>query len=123
MPQRVIYLPPGVAAAPTQPVAAPGSSSVPFDRNFFENVLPQSIQAFCKQAGCSVPMVEVMTVDGTTHYVNGISGVSDSWVALHTAELEHDHPVQVFVPYTTVFRVGIHPAEHARQKLGFIVGK
>ena len=121
-PSRVIYLPPGVtpaAAQPTQaPVAFPG---IPFDRNFFEHILPQSIQSFCSQVECKVPVVELLTVDGTTHYVNGISGVSDQWVALHTAMPDHEHPVQVFIPYQTIFRVEIHPAENERRhRLGFL---
>lgn len=123
-PSRVIYLPPGVtpAAAPSGPIAGV-PSAVPFDRAFFEQVLPQSIRHFCEQVDCGqLPVVELLTVDGTTHYVNGISGVSDSWVALHTSNVEHEHPVQVFVPYQTIFRLSIHPAEdHGRRRLGFLV--
>jgi|GEM_PF-827156 len=123
MPARVIYLPPGVTAAPPphqqQP---PQQNNIPFDRNFFQNILPEAIENFCKQTDCTTPIVEILTIDGTTHYVNGISGLSDTWVALHTANPDHEHPVQVFVPYSTVFRVGIHPAEEVhRQRLGFIV--
>lgn len=121
MPSRVIYLPPGVAAVPPSPPPAAIPSNVPFDRNFFADVLPSAIDSFCKQADCGSPLVEILTVDGTTHYVLGISGVSDSWVALHTSLTDHEHPIQVFVPYTTIFRVGIHPAEdHTRHRLGFI---
>jgi hypothetical protein len=121
-PSRVIYLPPGVVAsapAPTHPATAqPG---VPFDRNFFENILPPSIAGFCQQTKRDVPVVEVTTVDGVTHYVNGISGLSDSWVALHTSRPEHTHPTQVFIPYQTIYRVEIHPEddEH-RRHLGFV---
>jgi hypothetical protein len=62
-----------------------------------------------------------MTVDGATHYINGISGVTDTWVALHTSSMEHEHPVQVFLPYQTIFRVEIHPAENERRhRLGFV---
>jgi len=116
----VIYLPPGVLPAP---VANAGSApnAVPFDRNFFERVLPGAIDSFCKQTDCKTPMVELLTVDGTTHYVNGISGVSDSWVALHASRREHEHPVQVFVPFQTIFRVEIHPEpDSINTHLGFI---
>jgi len=122
MPARVIYLPPGVAAVPPAPQPSITTPGIPFDKNFFQDVLPNAIESFCKQANCASPLVEILTIDGTTHYVNGISGVSDSWVALHTSQADHDHPIQIFVPYTTVFRVGIHPAEdHQRHRLGFIV--
>jgi hypothetical protein len=117
---RVIYLPPGVApaAAPVGPVSLPG---IPFDRNFFEKILPQSIQAFCQQVVCELPVVEILTVDGTTHYVKGISGVSDAWVALHTTEPEHEHAIQTFIPYQTIYRVEVHPAEDdRRRRLGFL---
>ncbi len=125
MPSRVIYLPPGVTTPvlpPQHGSPQPPPQNVPFDRNFFQQVLPEAIENFCKQTDCGTPIVEILTVDGTTHYVNGISGLSDQWVALHTSQPDHDHPVQVFVPYSTVFRVGIHPAEeHHRKRLGFIV--
>jgi len=121
-PARVIYLPPGVTPTPQVPAPVP-VSNIPFDRNFFEKVLPQAIHNFCAQVECDgLPVVEVLTVDGTTHYVNGISGVSDVWVALHTTQMDHDHPIQVFVPYQTIFRVGIHPGdEPTRRRLGFVV--
>lgn len=121
-PARVIYLPPGVTPTPQLPATVP-NSNIPFDRNFFEKVLPQSIHNFCEQVDCEgLPVVELLTVDGTTHYVKGISGVSDVWVALHTSQLDHDHPVQVFIPYQTVFRVSIHAGEEPnRRRLGFIV--
>jgi len=117
-PARVIYLPPGVA--PIQ-AATPATSGLPFDRAFFEQILPPAVAAFCQQTNCSSPIVEVMTVDGTTHYINGISGVTDTWVALHTSSMEHEEPVQVFIPYQTIFRVEIHPAENERRhRLGFL---
>jgi hypothetical protein len=107
-------MPPGPAAAEV-PVAG-----APFDRAFFQQVLPQAIQSFCTQTKCEAPLVEVLTVDGTTHYVNGISGVSDTWVALHTASRDHEHPVQVFIPYQTIFRVAVHPEREGEQRhLGF----
>lgn len=117
-PPRLIYLPPGVAAVPAAPVASEGA---PFDRNFFESVLPPAIAAFCSQVNCDVPVVELTTIDGVRHYVNGISGVADRWVALQTSSPDHDHPAQVFIPYQTIFRVEIHP-EHdvRRQRLGFL---
>ena len=122
-PQRVIYLPPGVVPPPSSQPQVPQqvAAGIPFDRTFFEQVLPPSIAGFCKQVKCKVPVVELITVDGMTHYVNGISGVADSWVALQTANLEHDHPTQVFIPYQTIFRVEIHPEEDVkREKLGFL---
>ncbi|MBE0608558.1 MAG: hypothetical protein IH609_04210 [Dehalococcoidia bacterium] len=121
-PSRVIYLPPGVVAGTPvpQPAAAIGAG-IPFDRNFFENILPPSIASFCQQTNCQVPVVEVSTVDGMTHYVNGISGLADTWVALQTARPEHTHPTQVFLPYQTIYRVEIHPEEdEGRRHLGFV---
>lgn len=123
LPSRVIYLPPGVvppaAVAPTQ--AAPVNTGIPFDRVFFQQILPAAIAEFCKQAGCDIPVVEVNTVDGMTLYVNGISGVSDQWVALSTARPDHPHPVQMFVPYQTIYRVEIHPEpDEKRAHLGFV---
>ncbi len=116
---RVIYLPPGVAAVPPAPPSA--GNNVPFDRSFFENVLPPAISSFCSQVNCEVPVVELTTIDGVTHYVNGISGVADRWVALQTASPDHDHPTQVFIPYQTIFRVEIHPEhDQRRHRLGFI---
>ena len=121
-PSRVIYLPPGVVAGTPAPQPAPAiGSGVPFDRNFFENVLPPSIAGFCQQVQCQVPVVEVSTVDGVTHYVNGISGLADTWVALQTARPEHAHPTQVFIPYQTIYRVEIHPEDdEGRRHLGFV---
>jgi len=119
-PARVIYLPPGVIAGPPAPQQAAGASGIPFDRNFFESILPPSIAGFCQQVHCEVPVVEVSTVDGLTHYVNGISGLSDSWVALQTSSPEHAHLTQVFIPYQTIYRVEIHPEEDERRHhLGF----
>lgn len=120
MAQNVIYLPPGVVPgqATTPPVIPSG---VPFDRQFFEKVLPPAIESFCQQVGCKVPLVELFTLDGAKHFVNGISGVSDLWVALHVAEENHTHPTQLFVPYQTIFRVEIHPEQDARREhLGFV---
>lgn len=121
-PSNVIYLPPGVAPVSTGQQATPGAPGVPFDRHFFEKVLPGSVQSFCEQAHCDSPIVELFTVDGTRHFLKGISGVSDSWVALHTQSADHDHAIQAFLPYQTIFRVEIHPEEDARQRrLGFLV--
>lgn len=121
-PQRVIYLPPGMVPAPQSAGPAITNSGVPFDRSFFEQVLPQSIQSFCNQTKCPLPVVELLTVDGTTHYVNGISGVADQWVALQTSTENHRSPVQVFVPYATIFRVEIHPEpDNGRGHLGFLL--
>ena len=119
-PQNVIYLPPGVMpAAPTPPPPPP--SRVPFDRQFFEAVLPQAIAVFCKQVECGSPRVELFTVDGSVHYVNGISGVTDTWVAVQASREDHPHVIQIFLPYETVFRVEIHAeSEENRHHLGFV---
>ena len=121
-PQRVLYLPPGVVPAAPSPQQQALPVGLPFDRTFFEQVLPQAVQAFCTQLGCSHPVVELLTVDGTTHFVNGIVGVSDQWVALQTSQEGHDHVKQVFLPYATVFRVEVHPSPDAdRNHLGFVL--
>src|SRR5262245_3732215 len=120
---NVIYLPPGVVP-PSSPVQAQAvqSLAIPFDRRFFESVLPKAIGEFCKQPECSAPRVEVLTVDGQTHYVNVITGVSDAWVVLQTADPDHDKPIQVFVPYQTIFRVEVHPEDDSRRhRLGFFL--
>jgi hypothetical protein len=115
---NVIYLPPGVVAPP---LPMQHSNGAPFDRAFFQQVLPQAVSAFCQQASCESPVVEVLTTDGTTLYVIGISGFTEAWVALHISEPDHDHPVQVFIPYQTVFRVEIHPASDIHEgRLGFV---
>ncbi|MEX2080359.1 MAG: hypothetical protein WEC33_01980 [Dehalococcoidia bacterium] len=123
-PSRVIYLPPGLVPAPAPPAdvhTAGSGTGIPFDRQFFTETLPASVQVFCEQAVCPVPVVEVLTVDGTTHYVNAVAGASDSWVALQTANVEHEHPTHVFIPYLTIFRVEIHPEPDVnRQRLGFV---
>jgi hypothetical protein len=99
------------------------ASGIPFDRAFFERLLPQAVQVFCNTVECHVPRVELYTVDGTTHFVNGISGVTDTFVALQTAREGHDHPAQVFIPYQTIFRVEIHPeSDNGRRNLGFQLG-
>ncbi|MGE3075715.1 MAG: hypothetical protein AB7N24_18515 [Dehalococcoidia bacterium] len=121
-PSRVIYLPPGVVPPPqVQQAPAIVPSGIPFDRAFFEQVIPSAVAGFCSQVGCTIPVLELMTVDGVTHYVNGISGVSDQWVALQTSLPDHPHPVQTFVPYQTIFRVEIHPeGDERRAHLGFV---
>jgi hypothetical protein len=119
-PSHVIYLPPGVAAVP-QMAPSNGAAGIPFDRAFFEQVLPPAVAGFCQQTNCKVPVVELLTVDGETHYVNGVAGVSDAWVALHTSTTEHELPVEIFVPYQTIFRVEIHPEmDEKRHRLGFL---
>jgi hypothetical protein len=100
---------------------SPLAPGVPFDRQFFEQVLPQSVAGFSQASKCDSPVVELLTVDGVTHYVKGVSGVSDSWVALHTTLPDHDHPVQVFVPYQTIFRMAVHPCDGKRRSLGFVL--
>jgi hypothetical protein len=113
----VLYLPPGVIV-PAAPVPPPNSP--PFDRAFFERVLPEAVRAFCEQAKCEEPVVELLTIDGERHYVRGVSGVADQWVALHTVNPDHPHPVQVFLPYATVYRVEIHPEMDERRGIGFV---
>lgn len=100
-----LILPPG--AVPTAPTPTP--SGPPFDRNFFESVLPSAIQSYCSQVSCTMPLVQLFTADGARHYIRAISGVTDQWVALHTQEELNEQPVQVFIPYATVIRVEIHP--------------
>ncbi len=118
-PARVIYLPPGVVPTPALTQGnVPGTA--PFDRAFFEQVLSPAIASFCAQTQCKVPVVELMTVDGDTHYVNGVAGMTDTWVALQTSTIEHQHPAQVFIPFQTIFRVEIHPEpDEKRHHLGF----
>ena len=122
--QRVIFLPPGVMPAP-QPLPQQQvhpQAGLPFDRTFFEQVLPGSIASFCQQVKCTQPVVEVLTVDGVTHFVRGVSGLSDAWVALHTRVDNHDEDIQVFIPYASIFRVAIHPAEDDHKStMGFLV--
>lgn len=119
----VLYLPPGVIPPAVASGPAPGPSGVPFDRAFFERLLPQAVQMFCSQVECTVPRVELLTIDGTTHFVNAISGVTDSFVALQTSTENHDHTVQVFIPYQTIYRVEIHPeSDSKRGHLGFLLG-
>jgi hypothetical protein len=117
--QSVIYLPPGVIPQAPPPAAVP-PSNIPFDRAFFERLLPQAVRSFCSQTVCELPVVEVFTVDGSRHFVNAISGVTDTFVALQTSLEDHDHTVQAFVPYQTIYRVEIHPEpDHNRRRLGF----
>lgn len=119
--QNVIYLPPGVVPGHQAPAPSPATANVPFDRAFFETILPGAIQSFCEQLNCESPIVEVLTVDNVRHYVKGISGTADAWVALHVEREDHEHPVQVFLPYQTIFRVEVHPEAHPGQRrLGFI---
>ncbi len=101
-----LVLPPG-AMPPARP--APSPSGAPFDRNFFESVLPAAVHAYCNQVACTIPLVQLYTSDGARHYIRAISAVSDAWVALHTQEEHDDQPVQVFIPYPAIMRVEIHP--------------
>lgn len=124
-PQRVIYLPPGVVPGPVaQPQGAAQivPSGVPFDRTFWEQILPGAIGSFSKQISCEQPLVQVLTVDGAAHFVKGVAGVSDTWVALHTQVEDTDQAVEMFVPYQTIFRVSIYPCEEHNRRLGFILG-
>lgn len=101
-----LVLPPGVMP-PARP--APPPSGAPFDRNFFEAVLPAAIHSYCSQVACTIPLVQLYTSDGARHYIRAISAVADAWVALHTQEEQNEQPVQVFIPYPAIMRVEIHP--------------
>ena len=121
--QPVIYLPPGVAT-PGGPPPGPQLPGAPFDRSFFEQILPKAVGSFGGHVSCGTPVVEVTTVDGTTHYVHGISGVADMWVALHVTHKDEDGPSQVFLPYQTIFRIEIDPCSDTRpRKLGFALNE
>ena len=63
--QRVLYLPPGVVAAPPPTPVPQSQSGLPFDRAFFEQLLPAMVANFCAQIECAAPLVEVMTVAAT----------------------------------------------------------
>jgi hypothetical protein len=119
-PRNVIYLPPGVV--PPEPASSlQPEARAPFDRQFFEAMLPQAVASFCKQVECDAPRVEVYTTDGTVHYVNAISGVTDTWVALYASREEHKDALELFLPYQTVYRVEIHPeSDENRRHLGFV---
>ncbi len=118
--QNVLYLPQGVSTTASS-TAQQSPSGPPFDKAFFQAILPVSIKNFCEQTNCETPIVELLTLDGKRHFVKGISGVADQWVALHTEQEDHEHPVQVFLPYQTIFRVEIHPEKDPKERrLGFI---
>ena len=118
-PETALFLPPGVVSPSA--AAQPAAGGPPFDRDFFEKVLPQAIQSFCTQVVCESPIVELYTVDGAKHFVKAISGVSDTWVALHTKREDHEHDIQVFIPYATIYRVEVHPEEDdGQRRLGFL---
>jgi hypothetical protein len=117
-PSSVIYLPPGVV--PATPAAQRPVDGLPFGRQFFEAVLPRAVTAFCDSVECKIPRVELYTTDGATHFVNAVSGVTDLWVALQTRREGHDHSIEVFVPYQTIYRVEIHPeSDENHGGLGF----
>ena len=79
------------------------------------------MQAYCSQVACSMPLVELRTVDGATHYIRAISAVSDQWVALHVQEQHEERPVQVFIPYPTILRVEVHPEPGPEMRgMGFL---
>ncbi len=101
-----LVLPPAVLP-PERP--APPPSGAPFDRRFFESVLPGAVRAYCTQVACTIPLVQLFTSDGARHYIRAISAVSDSWVALHTQAERNEQPIQVFIPYPAIMRVEIHP--------------
>ena len=119
-PETALFLPPGVVA-PSVAAQAAATGGPPFDREFFEQTLPRSISAFCSQVVCTRPIVELYTVDGARHYVKAIAGVSERWVALHTQREDHDHDIQVFLPFGAIYRVEIHPDEDdVQRRLGFL---
>jgi hypothetical protein len=119
MPATGLVLPPGVILPP--PTPSPAQEGPPFNRAFFEQFLPQVAAAFCERAGCDSVIVELLTTDGATHLVRGISAIHDQWVALQIVSRERRYPVDAFIPYQTIFRVEIHP-RLARQprRLGFV---
>lgn len=109
-----LILPPGLGSTPS------AGSGAAFGRDFFESVLPQSVQSYCNQVTCTSPVVEVYTIDGRKHYVRAVSAVSERWVALDTQD-DGDEPVQVFLPYETVLRVEIHAdLTPEMRRLGFL---
>ena len=120
--RNIIYLPPGVLP-PAQvgtPVVAP--SGIPFDRQFFETILPQAIKAYCEQSNCTSPQVQVATIDGALHHIVGISGVTDSWVAVQASREDHPHVMEIFLPYQTIYRIEIHPeGDEGHGHLGFVL--
>ena len=119
MPGTALVLPPGVILPPPNPIPPPDGP--PFGREFFERFLPQVAAAFCERAPCDSVIVELLTTDGATHLVRGISAIHDQWVALQLVSKERRHPVDAFIPYQTIFRIEIHP-RLARQprRLGFV---
>lgn len=120
MPNNVIYLPPGVMPPAASPV--PGASGIPFDRQFFERILPQAVKAYCEQANCTSPQVRLATMDGSQHLIVGISGVTDSWVAVQASREDHPHVMEIFLPYQTIYRVEIHPeGDEGHGHLGFVL--
>ncbi len=120
MAQNALILPAGVVPPPA--TLPPSPAGPPFDRAFFESILPEVAVAFCERAQCDSVIVELLTADGTTHLVRGISALHDQWVALQVASTKHQHEVDVFIPYQTIYRIEIHP-RLARQprRLGFRV--
>ncbi len=109
-----LILPPGLGSTPS------ASSGAAFGRDFFESVLPQSVQSYCNQVTCTAPVVEVYTIDGRKYYVRAVSAVSERWTALDTQD-DDDEPVQVFLPYETVLRVEIHAdLTPEMRRLGFL---
>jgi len=121
-PRNIIYLPPGVLppAQAGTPVVVP--SGVPFDRQFFEAILPQAIKAYCEQANCTSPQVQVATIDGALHHIVGISGVTDSWVAMQASREDHAHVMEIFLPYQTIYRIEIHPeGDESHGHLGYVL--
>lgn len=119
MAKNVLYLPPGASRSP-QP-APDGGANTPFNRAFFEEILPVAVAAFVEQAKTRGAVVELTTVDGVTHVVRGISGFHDAWIALHVTKAGHPHPIQAFIPYGTVLRVEVHPhSDDHPTRMGFV---
>jgi hypothetical protein len=118
-PSRVIYLPPGVVApqGPSSP-AVPANPGIPFDKAFFQQILPAAVDGFCQQVGCNVPILEVLTVDGMTHYVNGIIGVADQWLRSRSQAGPRARD-QMFVPYRRYSAWSSSRAGRRRRHLGF----
>ncbi len=111
-----LILPPGLGASQ-------GSGGAAFGRDYFQTILPQTVQSYCDQVSCTNPVVEVYTIDGRKFYVRAVSATSERWVALDTQD-DDEEPVQVFLPYETVLRIEIHAdLTPEMRRLGFLTGR
>lgn len=121
MSRNLLVLPPGVLLPPPPPPAGPQPGSPPFNRDFFERILPEVAAAFCERAACDSVIVELITTDGATHLVKGISALSEQWVALQLASTEYDHEIDSFIPYQAIYRLELHPRlAREPRRLGYL---